>query len=83
MKNQIDKIAVVENDFAGNGFIPFPTGKQIHAIDENNMDWNGLKPPFQLINDYVRGCTYKGSLFLLSILIVSKINLMFKLILNE
>jgi hypothetical protein len=83
MKNQIDKIAVVENDFAGNGFIPFPTVNQIQAIDENNMDWNGLKPPFQLINDYVRGCTYKGSLFLLSILIVSKINLMFKLILNE
>jgi hypothetical protein len=61
MKNQIDKIAVVENDFVGNGFKPFLTGKQIHAIDENNMDWNGLKPPFQLINDYERGCPYKSA----------------------
>jgi hypothetical protein len=42
MENQIDKIAVVENDFVG----------------------NGLKPPFQMINEYVRGCPYKGSLFI-------------------
>jgi hypothetical protein len=41
MENQIDKIADVENDFVGNGFKPFLAGKQIHAIDENNMDWNG------------------------------------------
>jgi hypothetical protein len=63
MKNQIDKIAVVENDFVRNGFKPFLTGKQIHAIDENNMDWNGLKPQFQMINDHVRGCPYKSAPF--------------------
>jgi len=40
MKNQIDKIAVVENDFVGNGLKPFLTGKQIHAIDK--IIWIGM-----------------------------------------
>jgi hypothetical protein len=40
MKNQIDKIAVVENDFVENGLKPFLTGKQIHAIDK--IIWIGM-----------------------------------------
>jgi hypothetical protein len=64
-ENQNDKIAVVENDFVENGFKPFLTGKQIHAIDENIIDWNGLKPTFQMINDYMRGCPYETTPFLI------------------
>jgi hypothetical protein len=45
MENQIDKIAVVEDDIVRNGLKPFHTVNQFHAFDENNMYWNGLKPP--------------------------------------